>query len=67
MSINDKISEYITFPRTFESYAWYKPIIVFILANIVMFIIGGLMLIVGSLIFGFDFVKITFGIILCKE
>lgn len=61
MSINDKISDYITFPRTFESYAWYKPIIVFILANIVMFIIGGLMLIVGSLIFGFDFVKITFG------
>ena len=41
MTVNDKISDYITFPITFESYVWYKPIIVFILANIVMFVIGG--------------------------
>ena len=61
MSINDKISDYITFPRTFESYAWYKPIIVFILASIVMFVIGGLLSIVGSLIFGLDFLKFALG------
>ena len=27
--------EYITFPRTFENYRWYKPILVFIIGAIV--------------------------------
>ena len=40
MTINDKITDYITFPRTFENYRWYKPVIVFIVTFIIMFILG---------------------------
>ena len=40
MTMNDKISDYITFPRTFENYRWFKPIIVFILTFIIMIILG---------------------------
>ena len=31
--------EYITFPRTFENYRWYKPILVFIIGAIVYVIL----------------------------
>lgn len=61
MSINEKVSNYVTFPKTFESYAWYKPIIVFILATIIMFVIGGLMSIAASIVFGLDFLRFVFG------
>ena len=61
MSNNEKISDYITFPRTFEKYAWYKPIIVFILATIIMFILGGLMTLAASQVFGVDFIKFVLG------
>ena len=29
------ISEFITFPKSFEKYRWYKPILVFIIALII--------------------------------
>ncbi|MBQ7928664.1 MAG: CPBP family intramembrane metalloprotease [Methanobrevibacter sp.] len=54
-------TEFTTFPRTFEGYAWYKPIIVFILASIIMFVVGVLMSLVTSLVFGLDFLKFVFG------
>jgi len=61
MSNNEKISDYITSPRTFEKYAWYKPIIVFILATIIMFILAGLMTLAASQVFGVDFIKFVLG------
>lgn len=54
-------TEFTAFPRTFEGYAWYKPIIVFILANIIMFVVGVLMSLATSLVFGLDFLKFVFG------
>lgn len=39
MTMNDKISDYITFPRTFEKYRWYKPILVFIVGFIIALIL----------------------------
>ena len=35
-----EISEYITFPRTFEKYRWYKPILVFIIGAIIYLILS---------------------------
>ena len=37
--MNDKeFSDFITLPRTFEKYRWYKPILVFIIGLILMLI-----------------------------
>ena len=36
MSVNDnKFPDYITFPRTFEKYKWYKPLLVLVIGAIV--------------------------------
>lgn len=61
MSVNDKITEFITFPRTFEKYAWYKPIIVLILTAVIMLILQ--MVIMGAcyLIGGVAFVQSVLG------
>lgn len=40
---NKEISDFITFPRTFEKYRWYKPIIVFILGFIITLIFEGIL------------------------
>ena len=61
MSTNEKISDYITFPRTFEKYAWYKPLMVFILASIIMFIIGEALVLSTALLFGVDFTRFLLG------
>ncbi|MBR0370580.1 MAG: CPBP family intramembrane metalloprotease [Methanobrevibacter sp.] len=61
MSINEKISDYITFPRTFENYAWYKPLIVFIIASVIMFFIGGIIVVSTALLFGTDFTRFLLG------
>ena len=42
MTMPDKIYDYITYPKTFENYRWYKPILVFIVSSIIMLILGGL-------------------------
>ena len=60
MTMNDKIPDYITFPRTFENYRWYKPILVFILSFIIMFILSALILAVFYLIVGPDFIISVF-------
>ena len=39
-----EISEYITFPRTFEKYRWYKPILVFIIGAIIYLILSLILL-----------------------
>ena len=61
MSINDKISDYITFPRTFENYAWYKPIIVFIIATIILVIFQGVVFLGITLVFGLDVLRTMSG------
>lgn len=57
MTVYDKISDYVTFPRTFENYAWYKPIIVFIITTIIMVIIEGVLMFGISLVFGLDVIR----------
>ncbi len=56
----NEISDYITFPKTFESYRWYKPIIVFILFFIIMIILSGITVFVTSQIFGPHFMNVLF-------
>ena len=47
-----EISEYITFPRTFEKYRWYKPILVFIIGAIIYLILSLILIVVFSAIYG---------------
>ena len=47
-----EISEYITFPRTFEKYRWYKPILVFIIGAIIFLILNLLLIAVFYAICG---------------
>ncbi len=61
MTINDKISDYITFPKTFENYRWYKPILVFIISSIIMIILSVITLFVFTQIFGWEFIKTVLG------
>ena len=61
MAMNDKISDYITFPRTFESYRWYKPILVFIVSFIITIILVALITGVFYLIMGPYFVLSVIG------
>ena len=56
MTKNDKISDYITFPRTFENYRWYKPIIVFLLSFIITMVLNLVVIGVFFLMVGQDFV-----------
>ncbi|MEE1336812.1 CPBP family intramembrane glutamic endopeptidase [Methanobrevibacter sp.] len=50
----NKFPEYITFPRTFEKYRWYKPILVFIIATIVYVILQALIFVIFGQAYGFD-------------
>ena len=60
MTMNEKIADYITFPKTFENYRWYKPILVFILTLVIMFILGALVFGVFYLMAGFEFMQTIF-------
>lgn len=57
----EKISDYITYPKTFDNYKWYKPILVLIITFIVMFILDALVFLVFNYTLGFEFIKNTFG------
>ena len=50
----NKISEYITFPRTFENYKWYKPILVFIIALIIYILLNSLITMIFGKVYGWD-------------
>ena len=54
MTDNNKISEFITFPKTFEKYRWYKPILVFIIGLIINIILSGLLFLIFGGIYGND-------------
>ena len=47
-----EISEFITFPRSFEKYRWYKPILVFIIGAVLYFIFSIILSEIFSGIFG---------------
>ena len=57
MSMKNKISDYITFPTTFENYAWYKPLIVIIITFFIMLILGGAIIAVTYLVGGVDLAR----------
>ncbi|WP_405295856.1 CPBP family intramembrane glutamic endopeptidase [Methanobrevibacter sp.] len=55
MTENDKeISDYMTFPKTFEKYRWYKPILVFVLGVILLFILDIIVTVACTGAFGWD-------------
>ncbi|WP_407416258.1 CPBP family intramembrane glutamic endopeptidase [Methanobrevibacter sp.] len=56
MKENNETSEYITFPKTFENYKWYKPILVLILGLVIMIILDSIITLVFSQIYGKDFI-----------
>ncbi len=56
MKENNETSEYITFPKTFENYKWYKPIFVLILGLLIMIILDSIITLVFSQIYGKDFI-----------
>lgn len=60
MTSNNKIPDYITFPKTFENYRWYKPLLVFILSFIFVLILRALTIAVFYLIAGPDFIISAF-------
>lgn len=50
----DNFHGYITFPRTFENYRWYKPILVFIIAAIVYVVLQAAILAIFGASYGRD-------------
>lgn len=50
----NKFPDYITFPRTFENYKWYKPLLVLVLAAILYFVFISIMNEVFTMIYGFS-------------
>ena len=58
MAENNNITEFISFPKTFEKYKWYKPILVFIIGLIIMLILQGIILIVFSAIYGENIIEL---------
>ena len=61
MKENNKTPEYITFPKTFENYKWYKPILVLILGIAIMVILDLIITMVFSRIYGVDLVMSIIG------
>ena len=57
MTENDKeISDYITFPRTFEKYRWYKPILVFIVGLILLLIFQLIVVLGFCVVYDWNFI-----------
>ena len=48
----NKFSDFVTFPRTFEKYRWYKPLISLVLVLIVYFVFQIILLVVFNFIYG---------------
>ena len=63
MTENDNdISGYIDFPRTFEKYKWYKPILVLIVGLFIFLIFQLVLVFIFSAIYGWEFImQITNG------
>ncbi len=61
MTENNQTADFITFPKTFEKYRWYKPILVFIIGLIIMIILQGIILIASSAIYGGNALSLVSG------
>ena len=62
MSENDnKFPDYITFPRTFESYKWYKPLLVLPIVAITYLILQNLIFAIFGIVYGFDVISSLVG------
>lgn len=59
--MEDKTYDFIRFPRTFDNYKWYKPILVFIIALISFFVFQLIVVICFSRIYGFDLINTLMG------
>lgn len=55
------MTKFISFPKTFEKYRWYKPILVFIIGLIIMLILQGIILVVFSAIYGENIIELFAG------
>ncbi len=51
-----EISDFITFPKTFEKYRWYKPILVFIVGLIIFLILTEILSQVFTAVYGEDLI-----------
>lgn len=47
-----EITEYITFPKTFEKYKWYKPILVFIVGLVIYIILNLILAVIFDAVYG---------------
>lgn len=54
MTENSRIQEFITFPKTFEKYRWYKPILVFIIGIILTILFSAVLSVIFSKFIGMD-------------
>lgn len=61
MTENNQTADFITFPKIFEKYRWYKPILVFIIGLIIMIILQGIILIASSAIYGGNALSLVSG------
>ena len=52
MSENNKITDFMTYPKTFEKYKWYKPIFVLIITCVLTLIFSFICVIAFDLIYG---------------
>ncbi|MBE6499181.1 MAG: CPBP family intramembrane metalloprotease [Methanobrevibacter thaueri] len=58
MSENDnKFSDYITFPRTFDKYKWYKPLIVLVIGAIIYLALQMLLVTICGMVYGFEVIS----------
>ena len=53
----DKISDFITFPKTFDNYKWYKPLLVLVVALIIYGILQGIILFASYELYGLEFLN----------
>ena len=54
---DDKFPEFITFPRTFEKYKWYKPLLVLLIGAIVYLVLQTLIIAIFGIAYGFDVIS----------
>ena len=58
MSENEnQFPDYITFPRTFEKYKWYKPLLVLVIGAIVYLVLQTLIFAILGIVYGFDVIS----------
>ncbi|WP_407432122.1 CPBP family intramembrane glutamic endopeptidase [Methanobrevibacter sp.] len=48
----NKFPDYVTFPRTFDKYKWYKPLITIVLVTILYFLFQNILVLVFNTVYG---------------